>query len=810
MSTIPLQRQYYKLFTGSEQNGGHDKIQLGYQANTREVVLKKDASTTFHFPYFAEQVSIATSGLIEAGAIAGPIPAMADRLISYQKGYSTHTPWGSTSYMQDGELFYSWLRSVSGEEPIWMDRYFYPGALSAESNVIGQYNSSVYISQGGDGFVDVVSERMLESGNLYEYFHVGEESASLHIDTLSGNDTLSALRLHYTTWDDGSIDTSGFSNKLQVIGDSNLMMGTQTRVNEVDRQYLDFSNQSYAEFKIIHSDIYNTQSFTMMCWVKSDEWQSINTSQIVGNMFDGGYSLRFENLIYTPYFFIAESTHSNLFCFNNKAHNYTSPNLHTSLGTNIKDYAVDGERVLVILDDKNHTLIKVDHLGNSKRNTIKFTEESDLECYRIFVDKDNNYIITTNKYIITVSNDLDKDSIKLEPRICSQLTSIVFNFQNNIHIFDLYINSLFIGDDFYHLSKDFFLYKNHIKINTLSRVTNFNVDPEGYIWAVHEVNKVSKLAKDNSSLIFTVELGDITGVLNNNSIQQSISFIYRHKRSTNENLWYAAVLSSFDKRVYFINSQGGLQKSLYLPYRVGDKVLREDIEVITTADFSGYNWSRVFNTVKFNDKKSLAFDISMLDVVKENFKTYSLRLDSELLKVDQWHHICVTFDKNKAFLYLDGIERDSIKVPPRYFLTFDKCNSLYVGTPNGKYSNLNAELDVKDIIYNGCFDDLRFYNYVVPQKYLPIFQRAYLKCKDMIWDVFTSKIQFIDTIERVFKNQLTGSKSQFYKLHITGFDTSKLTDSNSVKAKELVESYIRQSLAKVAPAHSELLKIEWD
>ena len=35
------QRNYYKIFTGTNQTGGYDKVHLGYEAKTVEVVFKK-------------------------------------------------------------------------------------------------------------------------------------------------------------------------------------------------------------------------------------------------------------------------------------------------------------------------------------------------------------------------------------------------------------------------------------------------------------------------------------------------------------------------------------------------------------------------------------------------------------------------------------------------------------------------------------------------------------------------------------------------------------------------------------------------
>ena len=48
-----IQRSYYKIFTGTNQEQGYDKIHLGYESTSLDLVLKKDETTYFHIPYFS-------------------------------------------------------------------------------------------------------------------------------------------------------------------------------------------------------------------------------------------------------------------------------------------------------------------------------------------------------------------------------------------------------------------------------------------------------------------------------------------------------------------------------------------------------------------------------------------------------------------------------------------------------------------------------------------------------------------------------------------------------------------------------------
>ena len=81
-----LQRDYYKIFTGTNQATGHEKVHLGYESDTAEILFKKDKTTYFHIPFFSAITRLVDSTLVSDGAVPGPIPAMADRIYKKQAG----------------------------------------------------------------------------------------------------------------------------------------------------------------------------------------------------------------------------------------------------------------------------------------------------------------------------------------------------------------------------------------------------------------------------------------------------------------------------------------------------------------------------------------------------------------------------------------------------------------------------------------------------------------------------------------------------------------------------------------------------
>jgi hypothetical protein len=122
-------RNYTKLFVNKNREEGSDKIALGYQIATTDVILKKDEFAYFHIPVKTTPISIHDSGLIQAGATGGSFPAASDRIFKSRKNYSNVTPHGDPTEVPDGTWYCSWLYKSPGGFLQWMDRIYNPGYM---------------------------------------------------------------------------------------------------------------------------------------------------------------------------------------------------------------------------------------------------------------------------------------------------------------------------------------------------------------------------------------------------------------------------------------------------------------------------------------------------------------------------------------------------------------------------------------------------------------------------------------------------------------------------------------------------------
>jgi hypothetical protein len=107
------------------------------------------------------------------------------------------------------------------------------------------------------------------------------------------------------------------------------------------------------------------------------------------------------------------------------------------------------------------------------------------------------------------------------------------------------------------------------------------------------------------------------------------------------------------------------------------------------------------------------------------------------------------------------------------------------------------------LIFNGQIADIKIYDYSIPENYIEIFLREMLLAEDMSWSLPSPATQYIEKIERVFKNKLPGFKSTFYNIKLAN---TGITDTGT---RAIIEEQIKNILKEISPANAELVKIQW-
>lgn len=182
--SIHQQRDYNKLFTGTNQLRGTDRIYFDYTVKQFEIEFQSGMNY-FNTPQNMEPVkrlNINDSKLYECGAIGSDNPSRSDKIYKQRANYSDTTRWGDPTDEHTGTWLCTWLSAGDDPsvQPVWVDRYYNPSTssyISALTSVSDPHNtySSIQtdaIFARGDGVYDKTSDLTLEPGCMYAYYRV--------------------------------------------------------------------------------------------------------------------------------------------------------------------------------------------------------------------------------------------------------------------------------------------------------------------------------------------------------------------------------------------------------------------------------------------------------------------------------------------------------------------------------------------------------------------------------------------------------------------------------------------------------------
>jgi hypothetical protein len=809
-STFKQERSYNRIFTGSNQTDGYENVYLGYNSNVTSISFDKDSVTSFHIPYFTAVTDLSASTLVAEGAIGGALPAASDRIYKVRSEYGENTPLGTSVGIQNGTWLCSWLYSVPGAPAIWLDRYYNPHALTYSDAFRGIY--SPYINDSSL-FVDIPSKMTLDPGVYYEYFHVGENTAQKMVDSFSGKNN-DKLVLQYTNYDSSIKDNSIYHNDGRILNYSSNWSKYNTNTEFISCNYLNFNNNDLIIAEASYNSSYSLKNeFTFNVYVKHTNWDNAQSTQLAGNYNDGGFGLFYNNLKYYPYFVIPETTYGHLLFFNQEFNAFldqsSSIQNTTITKSNPIQVSLNGEREIFVINNLIYStdqslagsgIFKYNHLGDI---LAYYYFDTGVIAEQFIIDKFNNLLVVTNgdsfvldrnlNFIQKVSNPYSEKNFKLVYNLNGELQyvrrcldAIVDN--NNV-LWSINLNGQVI-------------YNNNIFDNSPTQATNLAVDPNNNIWILYGNNQVAVYDAKTQTLINNFYVGSFVC----SPVSKNISFIHQYNRKTNTHEWFALIYT--DNVLYTLTLDGTIDNTIYLSTLVNTyQSIKQDLSKTTFAaigDFTGYEWSRINNVALYKNIPQLQFKLSTNTV---NTKTKSnlqmLSVPADYLNNNAWYVITVVYENYNFYLYVNERLVGQATIPYDEEIVNVRENTFYVGTPNGKIDNLNTEVKTDSLIFNGQISNINIYNYAINPNFIQYFIHSLTVGSNLIWCLPTSVLQYIETVDRFFKNKIPGSKSQFFKLKISG---AQITNTET---RTLVETYIKNIIQQTKPAYTELVSIEW-
>jgi hypothetical protein len=697
-----------------------------------------------------------------------------------------------------------------------MDRYYNPGYLDYNEALTKGLNDALYYNHN-PVYYDTPSTLTLEPGAWYNFYHQGEKTAQEFVTTFSGNDSKN-LRLFIDDWsclcprNPKPIDNSIYKNEVVTEPFTLDWVKSITTPGYTDRSVLSFNHNDFVNCKVIYNNSYNDKNeFTLAMWVNSLNWNESPGTQLAGNLNKGGYSIFFDNLKYYPYYVIPENTYGHFFYFNNENKNYfeKSNQLIVQQPASFIQNCINEYNQLIGLERFSRKLYKFDHLGviqNTCRDENNNAVVLEGEPKLLILDKDNQSTVVTtsgtyvfNQDLIYISYDKTKPYVQGE-RIChdyfgkiyrSVCRDIKYNINNEQWLVTTTGQVLVNGNQL---------------TNITDRATNVQIDPNNNAWVLTETNNVYIINQETKEIIKKTRIG-VTPLF---SDTKNISFIYTYDRLSGKKEWYAVIYFNREKTVYIVTLNGLIKNTIYLPQNLNiqdPNTAEQNIDFMTFTgggDFTGYEWRRIFNRILYNNKPQLQFRLSGNPPSTNNRNTiYTISTPADVLSNKQWHLIIAVL-RNKTFsLYIDNDIRVTKELPSTVDLTYVFKNNFYIGCPNGRTENLNKEIDSKALIWDGYIDSIRIYDYALPDSFIQYFIKEKVVGDDLVWNIQTAPLQYVETIDRFFKHRAPGFKSNFYKIKLSGL---KITDSNT---RQLIESNIRAAVQATSPLNTELLTIEW-
>ena len=830
-------RNYNKIYVPTNREEGSEKLLLGYQNDVRELVLTKDTETFFHIPYYTETIRLVDSTLIQDGATAGPFPAASDRIFKNRKNYGNVTPNGNPSDIADGVWFCSWLFKDEFGNVQWMDRYYNPGSF-VMSLAIAQMTEGPVYRKNEPVYRDVLSTLVFEEGVQYRYFHVGEKKAKELVSTFAGLSS-DRLRLNLSAWGTESVDTSLSAKNVRVITEasSSDLYVTPEEPDRILAPTISFNNTHNTEVTVEYDDSYTlTNEFSLAFWAQSNNWNDSQSTQLVGNFSSGGgVGVFIDTLSSYPFFVIPvnfvlnpyneKATRSSHLLYVNEGY---SPFLDKFLPETInpKHIALDSDNNVIIcsLDESNIRLYKFDNAGKQLKSLLKYDHNNET-ALQLLCGLNDDIVVITDKAQYTFDTNLNN----LNKTPYGSLSSTVAAYEYDIEFGTAKLRSIdnvydvkFIGTTQWCLSaSNGNLYKkSSTGIELFAQfsdiATTFAIDPFNRLWVLHGTNNVSVYDSNVEALsdpLFTFDAGQDVS-----HIQKNISFICEYDRSTATKSWrcliyYAdAADSEVSPQIYIFDMSGNLIQtvdvlSLFNLNQISIlNQTQENFQFFGKGDFTGYERRRVFNNLPpFNNKPQLILRASLKDKTKEESPYTQFKVHASMGNWDSksWQHIVLTLQNRTFKLHVNGTVVAEMSYSGQYELSYELQPTLFIGSPVGSQSGFNQEIGYTSAIFNGLFEDIKIYDYVLDARKMEIFQRASIPAQNMYWSLPTPSIQYIEKIERMFKNKIPGAKSTYFNLKLSG---TQITDRQT---QIIIEQEIRRIVAKIQPAYANFLNVHW-
>jgi len=805
------QREYTSLFTGNNQKNGLNNIFLNYTSNTLQKVFKPNTDTVFHYPATGDEsgLPLSASKLYEEGAIAGKNPFTSDRISYSRRDYRELNIPTVSSVIADNSWQCSWLSAGPNGSSMWIDRS-YTGAKF--TNITQEY---LLYAVNDPLVVDIPSTMMLLPNRVYSYYHQGQDSVKTYIDNFAFIHKDGSTKL---------LDINNWSN-ISLIDNSIHKNNGLISLNTADlnKDFLYLNGHNYVLFPAT-SSLAEDKQFTVGCWIKVNDWNNIQGSQIIGNYADGGFGLFNEQLLATSFLTIYDNLNGYIYNFNSDLNLINEQVVQIATKSSPVHIVRTVDQNYWLINTALKTAIKFDLNNNSILLPIDLSTLSTIDQ----IEVDSNEIIyvvdATNKKIITIDSNTGQDTpldinlsnynrieIVQKANVSYQKDILFRQPEKSFEIVGVQAKmSVADNNDNIWSVLGINLYKNKSFYANIGRVIQITCDFHNNLWIIHDTNKVTKINTIKNNIEFTRVYS--SPIVDTSTTLQSRFINFISVNIEGKEIDFTIIVDNQEKTGYLIDPDGSIFSkinflSLSSTFLALRNFNRSNINFCAYGDFTGYQHQRKFyrySNLVWKIKTTLSSNVlptTNNEVLRLAFPTTNFSVG--------WHYFSLVFDHAKGYTsaYVDGVNVATITFKKPLTLKIKKSNRpITIGAITTEQSILNDTIGIGDKHKaTGYFAFLHIYKYAFDQYDISCLYRGTFNdsFKNLVWNIPVGKRNYIEEIERFFMQKMPGSKSKYFNLKVKNF-------AANTTQKELIENAIRGAIKRFTPVDTTLNIIKWD
>jgi hypothetical protein len=855
-----LNRIYNKIYSGSNQTKGLDKIHLGYQTSAIKIEFPSNSITKFYFSPTSDIIPLSSSNLIEDGAIAGEFPYTSDRIFTSVKTNFRDIENIDILPTTDNhnKFLCSWL-SNKNNNIVWYDRY-YNSAYYTTNEALTSSGMTYNDKDPSLPFVyDIPSSTVFVPGTLYEYYHVGKQDSKNFLSDLDsryvdGKYSHSNI-LSITNWLSSPIlDDSTYGN--------NALAYEQNPLNfKGNYWHLDGTNHAIFPAK---TTLLENEKLTTSIWLNVNDWANLDGYQIFGNYYDSGFGMICESRMFAPIISVSNAATGKLYNFNYRFGNVSTITAITTGFNMIQRMSNLG----YWLFDSVHKIAAKYTVDDKLLLTTKITGISKID--QLTLDGNENFYIydnSTKTYLVMDQNANFISSGLLESN-ANRLEISLADVNGRYNIIPIYGNASVI-DNYNNIWEVIGtnLYKNREVYAIVGETNQMVCDNNNNIWILGSDDSYTKINSDGSIALktsFSKSVLDnpnncppppatvppllkklnedlpllssnnqkyilesrkrdqllVTEILRSRSIpptpptkrirtmglinvpSNTLSTCY-DKLSSNQIEDRIIIIDSTDNEAYLIDENGTPISKLNF---FGLLDVNEQPAFFAYGDFTGHEYIRKYSKSHVSNNLSWKFSIAS-NLNGNDQRLLSLKYPISNLPKG-WHNFTFTFDgpNGVAKYYIDTVLVDTVSFPKNYQLFYNYRTSLLLGATTIKNNILNNILNIDNgYKFIGDVGDLKMYNITLSQndiKQLYYSSDFSPEITTLKWNMKVGKRNYIEEISNWFQFQLPTNKSKYFNINLHNLDVNGEVKTN-------IELAIRSIIDKLSPANTSLYKINW-